>query len=135
MNFREAKYGVAFAACAFNLVEFTIGAETGGDTINVGIVVKDARGNPPTGPCILRAFLSDVATGLGISAVATTTAPAVGTDGSLLSIDVTGKMMTLQTDAEGAVDINVIQTAAQTYYLVVILPDGSIAVSGAITFA
>lgn len=119
----------------YDLAEFTIGAE-GSNTINVGVVLKDARNNALAERVHGRAYLSDAATGAGISGTATTSALAVGTNGNLLDIPVTGKSFDFVTDASGRIDINIIQTAAPvTYYLVLLMPDGSIKVSNAITFA
>ena len=136
LNPQPAKEAASRAFCAFNLAVFTIPAETAGDTINVGIVLKDARGHVVAGPVVCDVFLSDAATGLGITGTAATSAIAIGTNGYILDTLVTEKMVRVQTDALGRVDLNIIQSAdVVTYYMVVVFPDGSIGVSGAITFA
>ena len=133
-NFRPKKECPFLGPNAFDLVAFTIGAKSV-NTINVAAQLQDAHGKSIAVPASARVFLSDASTGLGITATATTSALAIGTNGNLLLVDVTGKMCSVQSDASGRFDLNVIQSVSPTtYYMVVEMPDGSIAVSGAITF-
>lgn len=128
-----AKMAPTYAYNKFGIVSFTVGTKVA-TTINVAVQLQDVRGRNVAERVGARVYLSDASTGAGITATATTTALAVGTNGSLLAILVTGKMMEVLTDASGRFDINVIQSSTASYYMVVILPDGSIAVSTVITF-
>lgn len=129
-----AKKAASYAYTRFEMATFTIGAEVG-DTINVAAQLKDARGNAVAEVVGCKAYLSGAATGIGLG-TATTSAIAIGTNGTLLDITTTGKVFDVVTDASGRFDVNIIQTAAPvTVYLVIVKPDGGIIVSGAITFA
>lgn len=130
---RPAKQSAAYAYNRFGLASFTIGAEAA-DTINVAVQLKDARGNNVAQVVNCKAYLATAATGIGLG-TATTSAIAIGTNGTLLDITKTGQVFSVVTDASGRFDVNLIQTATPTVYLVVIMPDGSISVSSAITFA
>lgn len=134
MNLSPAKKAPFRAACAFDRATFTIGTE-GTDTINVAVVLKDARNKAVTGPLHCEFYLSANADGSTLTPTATTSALAIGTNGVLELITITGKAGKVITTATGTFDINLIQTATPTYYLVIKLPDGSIFVSSAITFA
>lgn len=133
-NPRPAKDAAARAFNQFEMADFTIGAE-GSDTINVAVQLKDARGRAVAVPVGAKVYLSGAATGLGLG-TATTSALAIGTNGTLLDITTTGKVCSVLSDASGRFDLNIIQTAAPiTVYLVIIKPDGGLIISGAITFA
>ena len=114
-------------------VEFTIGAEAA-NAINVAVQVKDGEGNAIAQSFVFQAFLSDSAAGDGIVATAPDGGIAIGTDGNIIVADVANKVLTLQTEADGNVDITITESGADTFYLVVVL-NGVIYVSDAITFA
>lgn len=134
INPLPAKSAAARAYELFNLVTFTIGAKSV-NTINVAMQLKDAHGQNIAQVAHLTVYLSDVATGAGLTATPTTSALAVGTNGSLVVIDVTGKIARFLTDASGRLDINLIQSASPvTEYLCVQMPDGTMVVSSAITW-
>lgn len=84
---------------------------------------------------VVQAYLSDDSGGDGIAATAPSAGVAIGTDGSILVADVADKMWTLQSEADGDIDLDITDVGTPTFYLVVILPDGRIVVSDAITFA
>ena len=131
---KDAKFAAAKAFCAFNLASFTIGAEAS-HVINVAVQLKDALARALAQIGHLRFYLSDSSDGHTLTATATTSALAIGTNGVLQNIEVTGKVGVVMTDTSGRFDINITQTAAKTYYLVLQMPDGSIVVSGAIVHA
>ncbi len=116
------------AACAANLVAFT---PTGTSPINVAMVLKDAHGQAPLGPVAVAAYLSANADGSTITGTGGTVA--VHTNGLLVSL-VSGKVFQLVTNSAGLIDLDVTGTTI-TYYLVLIMPDGSLAISTALTFA
>lgn len=131
---RPAKQSAARAFNAFGLATFTIGAKQT-NTINVAVQLLDAQGNKPAAPVVGDFYLSDNSDGSTLTATATTSSLAVGTNGVLLDILVAGKMGRILSKSDGTFDINVIQTASPTtYYFVMVMPDGSIVVSTAVTF-
>lgn len=134
MNPLAAKYAVSKAYNSFNRTGFTIGTKST-NTINVSVQLKDPRLRAVPGPLIANVYVSDAITGLGITATILTSPIVIGTKGTLLATPTSAKMVTVLSDVNGAFDLNLIQTASpQVYYLCVAMPDGSIAVSGAITF-
>ena len=112
----------------------TVGVEAA-DAINVAIQLKDAGGADLEAVGYVTAFLSDDSGGLGISGTAPATSVAIGTDGAIIKELTTKLAWILQSEADGDIDLTITETGADTWYLVVILPDGSHVVSGAITFA
>lgn len=113
---------------------FTIGAE-GGNAITVNIQLQDANGDDLDEAAHVQAFLSDDSGGIDIAATAPDTSVAAGTDGSIIAELVTSKAWLLQSETDGDIDLTITETGADTWYLVVILPDGTKVVSDAITFA
>ena len=115
-------------------VTFTIGSEAA-NVINVGLQLEDANGNDLAVAGNVRAFLSDNSTGLDV----TTTAPdggiADGTDGNITGSITANIHLLLQSEADGDIDIDITETGVDTWYLVVVLPNGKQVVSSAITFA
>lgn len=130
---RPAKQAASYAYNRVGLASFTVGAKSV-NTINVAVQLKDARGNNVAQVVGVQAYLATAATGIGLG-TATTSAIAIGTNGTLLDITTTGQSFDVVSDASGRFDINLIQSASPvTVYLVVIMPDGGIAVSTAITW-
>lgn len=104
------------------------------DVINVDIDLTDADGNNVTAITAVHAYLSDAATGSGVSGTAPSGGVAEGTNGKLAET-VANKVFILLSDATGNVDIDLTDTGTPTFYLVVVLPTGKVVVSDAITFA
>jgi hypothetical protein len=113
---------------------FVVGAEAGGNTINVAIQLKDANGADLAVHGSVLAYLSNDANGNAIATAAPSGGWAIGTDGLLIPI-VTNKAAQLVSEADGDIDVTIIEAGAYTVYLVLVLPNGKLAVSGAITFA
>jgi len=110
---------------------FVIGSQ-GGDIINIGIVLEDADGNAITSVAVVTAFLSDDSGGLDVSGTAPDGTFVIGTDGFIVA-SVTAKLVfILQSDAVGAIDLNLTETGADTWFFVVVLANGTQVVSGAI---
>lgn len=122
------------AALAANMATptFVIGAEAG-DIINVGIQLKDALGADLARRASVLAYFSDDANGDSVAATAFDTV-AIGTDGLAIPL-VAGKTFLLTSEADGDIDINITENAAVTKYLILVMPDGRLVSSGAITFA
>ena len=112
---------------------FVIGAE-GSNAINVGIQLKDSVGVDLAVRGSIRAYLSDDAAGDSIAGTAPSGGVVIGTDGVLIPI-VAGKAFELVSEADGDIDITITEAGADTWYLILIMPDGRLVASGAITFA
>jgi hypothetical protein len=115
-------------------VDFIVGAE-GGDIINVGIQFVDASGVDVAELVVATAYLSDDIAGVDISAAAPDTAVIAGTDGIILAVHTTDLVLLIQSEADGHFDLSLDETSTGTWYAVVVLPNGTLAVSAAITFA
>lgn len=116
---------------------FTIGSETS-NVINVAIQLQDAEGDDLDEIGVVQAYLSDDSGGDGVAASAPSSGIAIGTDGTILAEIVTDKVFLLQSESDGDIDVDIDTSTSgesDTWYLVVVLPDGTVAVSGAITFA
>ena len=115
-----------------NNVEFTIGEEES-NVINVGIQLKDGVDDIGERARVV-ADLSDDANGDSVAGTAPTSV-AVGTDGLAIPL-VAGKTFQLVSEADGDIDLNItLSSGADTWYLVIVTPDGKLHVSDAITFA
>lgn len=111
---------------------FTIGAE-GTNAINVAIQLKDWNGADIAYRAALPWYLSADANGDTISA-APDSGIAIGTDGLLIewTANVSGLVIS---ESDGDIDVTLTESTAKSFYLVLVLPGGKLAVSGAITFA
>ncbi len=109
----------------------SVGAEET-NVVNVAIQLTDGAGDNLDNQAAVIAYLSDAATGAGLATTAADTV-AIGTDGVLAEI-VSGQVYVLISDATGAVDINVTQDAADTLYLILLLPSGKVVASSVLTF-
>ena len=131
---QPAKQAAFKAFELFNIVVFTVGAKVS-TTINVAMQFQDARGQNIAQIASCYVYLSDNANGSTLTATAATSNIVVGTNGVVLDTPVTEKEVHCLTNATGQLDLNIVQTASpQPYYLCVIMPDGSIAVSPLFTF-
>jgi hypothetical protein len=104
------------------------------DTINVAITYQNSDQIPMASKASLMAYISDDSAGTGLAATAPDGGVAIGTNGDLLQT-VTDKMFMLTCNTAGLVDIDITQSGADTFYLVILDPDGGLTVSDAITFA
>ncbi len=112
---------------------FSIGVE-GSNTITVAVQLKDTSNQDLAVRGAVEVFLADDANGDTYTATAAT-GIAAGTDGWSFPY-VTGKASKFMSEADGDIDVAINYTVgAKTWYLGVILPDGSRVMSGAITFA
>ena len=114
---------------------FAIGAEAG-NVINVGIQLKeDKSGNDLAARASVRMYLSDDANGDNVVATAPSGAVAIGADGVLHDIGGgTKKVFMLVSEADGDIDVNITEAGAKTLYMVLVMPNGRLIPSGAITF-
>lgn len=116
-----------------NAVNFTIGSEAA-NVINVGLQLQDADGADIAVRTAVQAYLSDDADGDSVAATAPDGNVAIGTDGELIPL-VADKAFTLISEADGDIDLDIGESGADTWYLIVILPNGKLIASTAITFA
>ena len=114
-------------------VSFVIGAEAA-NSINVAIQLKDANNKDITFRGNVTAYLSDDSDGSSIAATAPDGNVVIGTDGLLLPL-VVNKAFALVSETDGDIDLDIGESGADTWYLVVCMPNGKIVVSDAITFA
>lgn len=120
----------------------TVGAEDA-NVINVAIQLNDGYDNAAAVRGSVMAYLSDDSNGDDLAATAPDGGWAIGTDGVLIplasddgSVIVPNKTAQLVSEADGDIDIDITHAAgAKTVYLVLVMPDGRLVVSGAITFA
>lgn len=114
-------------------VEFTVGAETGGDTIAVTVQVVDANGDDLAAAYSFRAWLSDTAL-----AAVTADPPSGGTSattGTILVEYTANVDMEVVTNASGVFVLASVEAGVDTWFLNVRLPNGLVVSSAAITFA
>jgi hypothetical protein len=114
-------------------VEFSVGAEDG-NAIVVTCQFKDANGDDCVGHMAAMAYLSDADDGDGVTATGPDGTIAVVTDGSISEI-VADKVFLITSEDDGDFAVSIGEAGAATWYLTVILPNGKLAVSDAITFA
>lgn len=110
-----------------------IGAE-GSNAIAVTIQLVDGFDNNLAERRSIRWYLSDDANGDSVAGTAPDGGIAIGTDGVLIPM-IAGKAGWFTCEADGDIDIVITESAIDTWYLVLVMPDGRLVVSGAITFA
>jgi len=111
---------------------FTIGNETTG-VRNVAIQLKDSLGADLAVSGVVRGYLAADNAGAALSALDLASV-AIGTDGLLIA-GAAETDFVLVSEADGDIDVTIDSNANGTLYLVLIMPDGKLVISGAITFA
>ena len=114
-------------------VTYVIGAEVG-DDINLGIQFKDAAGVDMATPVSCRWYLSDDTAGLDPATAAPDGGGVIGTDGAMIE-SVANLSGMLVSEADGAVDIDWTDAGTLTKYMVIVMPNGSLQISAAMTWA
>lgn len=133
MAVRKGQFKAApFSGSLPNEVTFTI-ADEDTNVINVGIQLQDGVADLGERASVF-AYLSDDANGDSIAGTAPDGGVAVGTDGLAIPV-VADKAFQLVSKADGDIDLDIEESGTDTWYLVVITPDGKLHVSDAITFA
>lgn len=113
-------------------VEFTVGTEAA-DVVTVQCQLTDGV-NPITEKVGLKAYLSTDSAGNVHKGADANLAAAISTNGVLVDLVTDGPYF-LVTEDNGRVDIAFTKTDAGTFYLNLVMPDGSIKTSTVITFA
>ena len=116
--------------CAYSAT-FTI-ADQSGETRLVTIQFKDWAGNNLTVPVSVLCYTASDATGLTPTALEDEEL-LEATYGKLQTI-VTKTLYQLISTAAGKADVTVTENGTDTYYLVLVLPNGKLVVSDALTF-
>lgn len=111
----------------------TVGTEAA-TVINVAVQFNDSAGSAVTAPVFAEIYFSDDAAGQTIATTALDTL-AVGTDGAILIADTAGKHIRAVSEADGDLDLDCTQNAADTLYMQIVGPNGLLLTSDAITFA
>lgn len=111
------------SAGEFHVITPVIAAEVG-NSINVALTLKNARGQPiAEGPCIFDVYLSDDPDGIGI----TGTSPSgvtIGTNGAIITTFTAVKHFKVCSTKLGLIDLNIAYASAHQFYLIVVLPIG-----------
>ena len=126
----------SISRAAVNGATVVVGTEAG-DVINVTIQLqtgKDGALVDLAQRAAVQVYLSDDANGDALAGTAPSGGIAIGTDGLLIE-NVANKAGMVVSEADGDIDINITEAGVDTWYLVLVMPDGSLIVSGAITFA
>lgn len=103
------------------------------DSISVSIQLKDGYNNADLAyRCAVGFYLSDDANGDSVAGTAPDSL-AIGTDGAIMewTSNVSGKLIS---ESDGDIDLTIGENGADTWYLILVMPDGSLVASGAITF-
>lgn len=109
-----------------------VGAQAG-DIINVAVQLKTVAGADLAVRGSVLAYLSDDANGDSVAGTAPDTV-AIGTDGLAIPL-VAGKAFLLVSEADGDIDLNITEDGVDTWYLILVMPNGRLVASDAITFA
>lgn len=104
-------------------VTTTVGTEAA-NAINVAIQLKGPNGDVSRSGGVF-AYLSDNADGSTIAVSAPSGGWAIGTDGLLIPV-VANKAAYLISEADGDIDVTITEVTDKTFYLVIVLPDGSL---------
>ena len=104
------------------------------NVINVTIQFTDANGDDMAVPVSVKWYHANDSAGLTPTTTAQDGGTAIGTDGALIE-SVANLSGTMISEADGDVDIDVTDAGTFTTYLVVVMPNGLLVISGAITHA
>lgn len=111
----------------------TVGTEAT-NVIRVSIQLQRPENyNDLAEPGSVEMYLSDNADGSSIAASAPTGGWAIGVDGLLLPI-IANKYARFVSESDGDIDIDITESSAKTFYLVIILPSGDLIITP-VTFA
>lgn len=112
----------------------TVGTEAA-NVINVAIQFTDRNNGNEIGERVaVPYYLADDANGDTPGATAPDGGIAIGTDGALIewAANLSGLLIS---ESDGDADIDLTESGVDTWYLILVMPDGKLVASGAITFA
>lgn len=112
----------------------TVGAEAT-NAINVAVQFTDRDNGNEIGERVAVPFyLADDAAGDTPATTAPNGGIAIGTDGALIELAANLSGLAVS-ESDGDLDITLTDTGTPTFYLILVMPDGKLVPSGAITFA
>ena len=114
-----------------NRSTITVGTEST-SVVNVAVQFNDANGDAVTEAVVADVYFSDDAAGQTLPTALDTVA--VGPDGTVLKEITTGIYYAVISEADGDLDLNLTQNAADTMYMHIVNPDGTLTTSTVITF-
>jgi len=117
--------------CAYD-ADITVGTLSS-DTYPVTIQLKDFEGNNLTVPASIRAYYSSSATGVESTDVSTDLAITSGGAG-IVNILLTKYVYQLISEADGTIAVGSEDSGTDDQYLVLVMPDGRLVVSGVLTY-
>jgi len=117
--------------CAYD-ADITVGTLSS-DTYPIEIQLKDFEGNNLTVPACIRAYYSSVATGLDFTDVTTDLDITSGGNGDALVL-LTYYAYQLISEADGTIDVDSTDSGTDDQYLVLVMPDGRLVISGVLTY-
>lgn len=109
-------------------------ADTGANQILVGVQFQDVDGDDMTVAAAVPFYLADDAAGLDPSSGAPSVGTSISGDGALIEWTTNLSGLAIS-ETDGDIFIIIEEAATPTFYLVFVMPDGTLVVSGAITFA
>lgn len=112
---------------------FQIATETT-DTITVTCQLLDGNGDDEVLASTLWGFVSGDSGGVGIVGTAPSGGIAAGTDGTFVAEPVANKLFLAESESDGDLDVVFDEAGDNSFYLVLILPNGRNVVSGEIDF-
>lgn len=104
------------------------------NVINVTVQLTDGNGADLAVRGAVMFYLSDDANGDSHSGTAPSGGIAIGTDGVCIEWAANTAGM-LISESDGDIDIDITDTGTPTFYLILVMPNGKLVASGAITFA
>jgi hypothetical protein len=130
---RPAKRNPFSAAEYVGALVVTVGVEAA-DARNVALQLQNSNGQDLVRPGHLIIYLADDADGQTLAASAPSGGWAIGTDGTRLVALTADKAGLFVSEADGDLDITITESAAKTFYMCVMMPDGSLNIT-AVAFA
>ena len=117
--------------CAYD-ADITVGTLSS-DTYPVTIQLKDFAGNNLKVPAAVMAYYADSATGLDPTDVTTDLATTSAGAGAVL-IFLTKYLFLLVSEVDGTIAVDSEDSGTDDQYLVLVMPDGRLVVSGVLTY-
>ena len=117
--------------CAYD-ADITVGTLTS-DTYPVTIQLKDFAGKNLDVPAGIMAYYSEVSTGLVPSTVTTDLAITSGGEGAVLVL-LSNYLYLLVSEEDGTIAVDSEDSGTTDQYLVLVMPDGKLVVSGVLTY-
>jgi len=132
-NYHRVEDGLYVEQNAPHGATITVGSEAA-DVINVAVQLLDADDNEIAARGSVPFYLADDATGDTVTGTAPDGGIAIGTDGAMIEWTANAAGL-LVSEADGDIDIDMTESGTATWYLILVMPNGKLVASGAITFA